>query len=41
MLLDKNPELQLRATRPKPLIISVLAHVLLLVLIAFNPDWFS
>jgi TonB family protein len=42
MLLDqKNPELQLRATRPKPLVISIMVHVLLLLIIAFNPDWFE
>lgn len=41
MLLDQNPELQLRATRPKPLIISVGGHVLLLILLVFNPDWFD
>jgi TonB family protein len=41
MLLDQNPELQLRAARPKPLVISVLVHVLLIALLAINPDWFE
>src|SRR4030095_12707173 len=41
MLLDQNSELQLRATKPKPLVVSILVHFLLLAIIAFNPGWFE
>src|SRR5262245_26866254 len=41
MLLDQNPELQLRATRPKPLMISILVHFVLILILAFNPGWFE
>lgn len=41
MLLDQNSELQLRATRPKPLVLSILVHVVLLLIVAFNPGWFE
>jgi len=41
MLLDQNSELQLRATKPKPLVISILVHVLLILFLAFTPGWFD
>jgi TonB family protein len=41
MLLDQNPGLQLRATKPKPLLISILVHILLIALLAINPNWFE
>src|SRR5215510_5370991 len=41
MLLDQKPQLQLRATQPKPLVISILVHVVLLLIVAFNPGWFE
>src|SRR4029434_2841560 len=41
MLLDQKPELQLRATRPKPLVVSILVHFLLIAILAFNPGWFE
>src|SRR5215207_4871833 len=41
MLLDQNSELQLRATRPKPLVVSILVHFVLIAIVAFNPDWFE
>jgi len=41
MLLDQNPELQLRATRPKPLVISIAVHFALIAILAFNPGWFE
>ena len=41
MLLDQNSELQLRATRPKPLVVSILVHFALIAILVFNPDWFE
>jgi TonB family protein len=41
MLLDQKSELQLRATRPKPLVMSILVHFLLILILAFNPGWFE
>src|SRR5688572_5524073 len=41
MLLDQNSELKLRATRPKPLIVSILAHFVLLLILAISPEWFQ
>jgi TonB family protein len=41
MLLDQNPQLQIGANRPKTLVISIAVHVVLILLIAFNPDWFD
>jgi TonB family protein len=41
MLLDQNSELQLRATKPKPLVISIAAHFVLIAILAFNPGWFE
>jgi TonB family protein len=41
MLFDQNPELQIRPKRPTPLIVSIGVHVLLILVIAFNPDWFD
>jgi TonB family protein len=41
MLLDQNPELQLRATTPKTLVVSILIHFLLIAILAFNPGWFE
>ena len=41
MLLDQNPGLQLRATQPKTLVVSILFHVILILIIALNPDWFE
>jgi len=41
MLLDQNSELQLRATRPKPLIISILVHAVLLAIVALFPSLFE
>src|SRR5688572_23393301 len=41
MLLDQNTELKLRATKPKPLMVSILVHLALILIIAFNPDWFD
>jgi TonB family protein len=41
MLFDQNPELQIRAKRPTPLIVSIGVHALLILVIAFNPDWFD
>jgi TonB family protein len=41
MLLDQNPQLEIRANRPKTLVISIAVHVVLVLLIAFNPDWFD
>ena len=37
MLLDKNSELQLRATRPKPLVISILVHFVLIAILVILP----
>jgi TonB family protein len=37
MLLDKNSELQLRATRPKPLMISILVHSVLIAILVIFP----
>jgi TonB family protein len=41
MLFDQNPGLQIRAKRPTSLIVSIGVHVLLILVIAFNPDWFD
>lgn len=41
MLFDQNPELQIRTKRPTPLVVSIAVHVLLILVIAFNPDWFD
>lgn len=41
MLLDQNSELQLRATKPKPLVISIVVHVLLILFLALTPSWFD
>ena len=41
MLLDQNSELQLRATRPKPLVVSILVHVILILIIAVFPGLFE
>ena len=41
MLFDQNPELRDPNKRPRTLVVSVLAHIVLLAIIAFNPDWFE
>jgi TonB family protein len=41
MLLDQKPGLQLRATKPKPLMMSILVHILLILLLALSPNWFE
>jgi TonB family protein len=41
MLLDKNPELEIPPKRGKTLIISVLVHVVLVAIIAFEPGLFD
>src|SRR5262245_4121102 len=41
MLLDQKPGLQLRATKPKPLMMSILVHILLIILLAISPNWFE
>ena len=42
MLLDQNPALELGSDRrPKTLIVSIVVHILLILVIAFNPGWFD
>ena len=41
MLFDQSPELRDRSNRPKTLLVSIGVHVILLAIIAFNPDWFE
>jgi TonB family protein len=41
MLFDQKAELEIRSNRSKTLVVSILVHVVLLAIIAFNPEWFD